>query len=481
MKFNIKINLSQNTFNPLSTRHLSNAHEKISKRRTKERESQLSAAVAYCRANNCKGYLAIKSGQFPLIKDPRTINKRLTNDEAVWSEKPYLRILTIEEEGKFVKYLKNKNRCAQGLTQAEANEIVLNILKARQDLNRKGGRKFIVLSENAKKCLHTKTVGRSFWRRLLADNPTLRKKKSRKISVNRGLNCTHEMATNYLDELAEELIKTGIAPNLVQVEPGVWEGDVDTSRIWAHDETPQFINYRQGGNSQVPVFGASGEDCQRLIKENRDCVTVHPFSSFDGDMAMCQVLFSGSGHSSHMVPQNAADRIRNLLVTVNECGVTENKSLLAAYKHLDEIVEKKGTVRPIVIITDGHLSRFHNDVMNHCDKTDMNQFIIPSSTSGCTQKHDQVNDRLHKKYEERKDELFTCYSSLNRESFMNILADIWEEWATPELLIKAAKRVGISKKRTEHKLDGSNNICSSRGHIESFHVKDSYKGKRSSW
>ena len=35
-------------------------------------------------------------------------------------------------------------------------------------------------------------------------------------------------------------------------------------------------------------------------------------------------------------------------------------------------------------------------------------------------------------------------SSLNRESFMNILADIWEEWATPEMLVKAAERVGIS-------------------------------------
>ena len=27
---------------------------------------------------------------------------------------------------------------------------------------------------------------------------------------------------------------------------------------------------------------------------------------------------------------------------------------------------------------------------------------------------------------------------------MNILADIWEEWATPEMLVKAAKIVGIS-------------------------------------
>ena len=57
----------------------------------------------------------------------------------------YLRILTDDEVAKFVSYLKNKNRCAQGLTQTEANEIVLNILKAKKDLNREGGRKFIKL------------------------------------------------------------------------------------------------------------------------------------------------------------------------------------------------------------------------------------------------------------------------------------------------------------------------------------------------
>ena len=84
--------------------------------------------------------------------------------------------------------------------------------------------------------------------------------------------------------------------------------------------------------------------------------------------------------------------------------------------------------------------------MNHCHKTGMGQFIIPLRTSSCIQEHDRVNDCLHRKYEEKKDEIYSCYSSLNCEIFLNILVEIQEEWATPEMLVKVGKRVlGISK------------------------------------
>ena len=81
-------------------------------------------------------------------------------------------------------------------------------------------------------------------------------------------------AINHLNELAELLKKTDIAPDLEQLEPGVWRGRIDTSRIWAHDETPQFINYRSKSGKRV--FAESGQDCEELTKENRECVTVQP-------------------------------------------------------------------------------------------------------------------------------------------------------------------------------------------------------------
>ena len=71
-------------------------------------------------------------------------------------------------------------------------------------------------------------------------------------------------------------------------------------------------------------------------------------------------------------------------------------------------------------------------------------FILPPDTSGVTQLHDQINNRLHDEYEKSKSELYSEMSNLNRESFMTILGDAWNKWATPDLILKSGKRFGIS-------------------------------------
>ena len=48
--------------------------------------------------------------------------------------------------------------------------------------------------------------------------------------MNRALNCTREMACSHLDELADELIKTGIFTDPQKEDDGVWTGEIDTSR-----------------------------------------------------------------------------------------------------------------------------------------------------------------------------------------------------------------------------------------------------------
>jgi len=75
----------------------------------------------------------------------------------------------------------------------------------------------------------------------------------------------------------------------------------------------------------------------------------------------------------------------------------------------------------------------------------MKLFISPPDTTGVTQMLDQVNQSLHSKYREVKSDLFTAASTINREGFMTILADVWPTWTTRESLVKAGKRVGISK------------------------------------
>ena len=43
-----------------------------------------------------------------------------------------------------------------------------------------------------------------------------------------------------------------------------------------------------------------------------------------------------------------------------------------------------------------------------------------------------------------KSELYSEISNLNREFFMTILGDVWNKWATLDLIVKSGKRAGMS-------------------------------------
>ena len=55
-----------------------------------------------------------------------------------------------------------------------------------------------------------------------------------------------------------------------------------TSRVFNNDETPQFINCGVDGTSSGLVYAGKGDQCQKMLRENRECVTIHPFVSFSG-------------------------------------------------------------------------------------------------------------------------------------------------------------------------------------------------------
>ena len=85
------------------------------------------------------------------------------------------------------------------------------------------------------------------------------------------------------DALAEELVTAGIFIEATHLEPGVWTGIVDTTRVFNHDETPQFINYGVDGTPNGLVYAARGETCKKMMRENRECVTINPFVSLSGN------------------------------------------------------------------------------------------------------------------------------------------------------------------------------------------------------
>ena len=252
------------------------------------------------------------------------------------------------------------------------------------------------------------------------------------------------MAIEHLDGLAEELQEAGIFTNAMKVKPGIWTGDIDTSRIFNHDETPQFVNYGVDGTPSGLVFAGKGEACKKLQNENRESITIQPFVSFSGNICLCQVVFAATGITSHMAPPEAVEKIEHLLISNTERGSSDNKSLLAAYKEFDCYLTTNNIQRPVVIVSDGHSSRFNYEVMKFLKEKNIRLFLSPPDTTGLTQLLDQVNKSLHLAYKNEKQNLFNPEQTINREGFMMILGNIWGHWVTAETLIKAAKRVGVT-------------------------------------
>ena len=109
----------------------------------------------------------------------------------------------------------------------------------------------------------------------------------------------------------------------------------------------------------------------------------------------------------------------------------------------DLYLDENNTKRPVVVLSDGHSSRFDSYVLTLL-RSKNRLFITPPDTTGITQLLDQINQKLHSEYRSAKSELFIPFMTINREGFMKILATLWPEWASKERIINAGKKVGIS-------------------------------------
>ena len=164
-----------------------------------------------------------------------------------------------------------------------------------------------------------------------------------------------------------------------------------------------------------------------------------------GDVVVCQTLFAGKGITSHMAPKVAVENIKNLIVSSTENGCQDHSLMLDADKRFDKYLDEENIVHPVVVLSDGHSSRFGFAVLKFlCDKS-IHSFIMPPDTTGVTQLLDQsLNTKLHQEYSKKREELFTPFQTINCEGFMNILAQIWNVWAPKDVIVNAAQRVGIS-------------------------------------
>ena len=310
-------------------------------------------------------------------------------------------------------------------------DTILNTLRARKALyKRNGKRKELKLSKVGESALSNNKLSRSFWNRWNSKHKSLTQKRQGNISINRALNCTKKMACDHLNDLAEELQVCGIFTNDKKKDVGVWTGDIDFTRVFNHDETPQFVNYSVDGSASGLVYAGKGDPCTKMIRENRECVTINSMVSFAGALAQCHVIFSGVGITSKMVGD-----IANLLVSTTESGMQNHQSLLAFYKHFNKYLTETGVKKPVVIVTDGHSSRFDTSVLEFLRDNGIHLFIGPPD-----------NRALHHHYRNVKGELFNNTMTIDRKAFMLtcILTEVWKVWAPSAAIVNAARKVGVT-------------------------------------
>ena len=155
--------------------------------------------------------------------------------------------------------------------------MILNVLEVRKQAYRNLRGHYMKLSPNVQQALQRKQLSKSFWKHWDSKyQKYITKKRHGTVSINCALTCKKETTCNHLNKLAEELIKTNIFIDAIQLETG----DIDTTRVYNHDETLQFVNYGVDGNPNGLVCVGEGESCQRMIRENRESITVDIFVSF---------------------------------------------------------------------------------------------------------------------------------------------------------------------------------------------------------
>ena len=109
----------------------------------------------------------------------------------------------------------------------------------------------------------------------------------------------------------------------------------------------------------------------------------------------------------------------------------------------DRYLDDASVIRPVVLLSDGHSSRFHFNALKLSVDKLIRSFLGPPDTTSVTQVLDQINYVLHSSYALETTKFF-CGTYINREIFMTILGNIWSTWVSKEGIVNAFKKCGMS-------------------------------------
>ena len=83
--------------------------------------------------------------------------------------------------------------------------------------------------------------------------------------------------------------------------------------------------------------------------------------------------------------------IPNFLISANDSGSQVHSTLLIAYQMFNYYLDENKIKQPLIILSDGHSSRFGSDVLTFLRGKNIRLFITQPDTTGVTQLLDQIN------------------------------------------------------------------------------------------
>ncbi|KAK3236706.1 hypothetical protein CYMTET_53168 [Cymbomonas tetramitiformis] len=186
------------------------------------RVNQFTSAIAYCFVHMCGAKAAVSTGQWPLVT-ASALHDRLKGKIRNGASYELSRALTDLEEASLSRYFILKNFGGEGEGREHMDNVVVSVLKARQLLNRKGGRLRIPLSLAAQEILHNGRPGS----KTVFENQIPVMKGNTDVLISTQANAFQDNHTllKALQHLDKQLVRRGVK------KPVMWLTDGQSARF----------------------------------------------------------------------------------------------------------------------------------------------------------------------------------------------------------------------------------------------------------
>ena len=402
------------------------------------RREQYAAAMAWVNADERRtayaaSVLKAEDGEskvWPLISE-RSLYNRLYN--GVDNDQPFKAqaILTRQEELDIVAACKELNRHAQGIDRAQLGQMVLDSLRLRPLINR--GRHYEPLSANARQMLKNEKVGQAWFTHFFAKPHGITEKRPCSEEILRAKWMTKENSVKHFAFLTACLERAEI------IDPTTGK-ITDPRRVLNSDECPNPFG---GTGHRGKVIAEVGLPCRRLVSSARKHTSLDVCVGLDGHLYDPHLIYPAKHIQRSMIPKG--DKLETF-ISVTEKGYQTAGSLLPTLKHWDKDLQKRKVPKPVVWMTDGHVSRINLAVVEWCHKNGWIMYLSPPHTTGIHQPLDQIFSSWHKAFNDRVKAWCDTHTGkeVNTAIFATIFAEAWSHWIRSDSIVSAFRRCGVT-------------------------------------